>query len=468
MDGTNIKYNKIVFVFEFLTPNGYLPFGYTKDTISLNFIEHLNINTHNRNGVFLSNYTTPYKFNLEHPIFVEDLTSRSKNLSISLISDLQELDENTLYLIPFESTNVCPLFEQYGYDYIDFENYFTPKTLDYIVNNENFGLLFMDNREGAYNHETLMIENIKRFLDKFNITTQNKVIVSTNNNKILDLRDYDGRINYYNNKYYIYLSGQFISELLQQNKQQGNDGYIHSLNIDFDYSKKEKLFLMYNRNTSRMHRPLFVNELYKNNLLDSGLVSLFDNFEFENMISNSNQIDELDIDETKFKELSENYKNFYPRYIDNSDAELVANLHNYLSRKDEYEQTYFTIVGETNAQKDYCFITEKTMKPIMNLHPFFIVGNPFSLKFLKEVGFRTFEDWWDESYDTEINFVKRVDMIIDEIKKLSNLSKDELNNMFQSMEEVLIYNKKLLHSFSRKNYLQKELFKIANYTKEII
>ena len=51
---------------------------------------------------------------------------------------------------------------------------------------------------------------------------------------------------------------------------------------------------------------------------------------------------------------------------------------------------------------------------------------------------------------------------ISEIKKISNLSNEELKNMFIEMEDVLVHNKKLLHTFSRKNYLEKELFEIYN------
>ena len=58
------------------------------------------------------------------------------------------------------------------------------------------------------------------------------------------------------------------------------------------------------------------------------------------------------------------------------------------------------------------------MKPIMNFHPFFVVGNPFTLKRLKELGFKTFSDVWDESYDNELDMKIRVGMIVEEVKKL--------------------------------------------------
>jgi hypothetical protein len=87
----------------------------------------------------------------------------------------------------------------------------------------------------------------------------------------------------------------------------------------------------------------------------------------------------------------------------------------------------------------------------MNLHPFFIVGSPYSLKYLQDLGFKTFSNFWDESYDNETNFKLRCDMIINEVKKLCNKSQEEMIEMIKNMEDILIFNKKLLHSFYNNN-----------------
>ena len=49
--------------------------------------------------------------------------------------------------------------------------------------------------------------------------------------------------------------------------------------------------------------------------------------------------------------------------------------------------------------KGTIFISEKTWKPIMVGHPFIMVGNKNNLKFLKDLGYKTFDKWIDESYD---------------------------------------------------------------------
>ena len=67
-------------------------------------------------------------------------------------------------------------------------------------------------------------------------------------------------------------------------------------------------------------------------------------------------------------------------------------------------------------------------------------GNPHSLKTLKECGYKTFDKWWDESYDNETDFVKRMEMIIDVLIEISKWDLDKCFQITQEMESVLIHN----------------------------
>ena len=97
------------------------------------------------------------------------------------------------------------------------------------------------------------------------------------------------------------------------------------------------------------------------------------------------------------------------------------------------------------------FVSEKTYKMLLNGLPFIILGEPNLLENLKSYGIKTFSDYWDESYDTEPNFKLRCNMIINEVKKLCNKSQEEMIEIIKSMEDILIHNKKLLHSFYTNN-----------------
>jgi len=103
----------------------------------------------------------------------------------------------------------------------------------------------------------------------------------------------------------------------------------------------------------------------------------------------------------------------------------------------------FQVVSEASFGDIYgqgqCFLSEKTFKPISAFHPFIIIGDRGSLAYIKEMGYKTFDKWWDESYDTLPTW-ERLEAITNIIKKLSSMDKTELLKMYIDMEDVLVYN----------------------------
>jgi len=468
MDGFDIKKVKVHFVYDLLGPNGPIPFGYTKKTISTVISKILEEDLENGpSTTYVCNPNNPSKFYKETPLLVDSLVERNKNfnwLHINSIDSFENIQKNEFYVCLLESNSISTLFEYYGDSGIEIEDLFSPKLLNYIKNFRNFKIVFMDSREGAYPHDLNLIKKINKFLNKNEIYHDNsKVIVSTCNDKITELKTKENSelfrgIKIYNNNYNIFVAGRFILELMHNNGSIVENGYTYSLQDELNLDKKEKYYLMYNRNSSRIHRPWFVNQLYKNNLLNKGIVSLLKVDDYDDFLvrKKNSSLDEFNLSVDEVNDLIKNTPNFYPLKIEESDSEIVSNYHNFLSRKDEYEKTYFSIVSETDAFNDYRFLTEKTIKPIMNYHPFLILGNPGSIKQLQKLGFKTFSDFWDESYDSEIDFKKRVDMIINQVSILSNKTHDEWSIMLKEMEPLLRYNKNLLIKIQRYNRFVKE------------
>ena len=58
-------------------------------------------------------------------------------------------------------------------------------------------------------------------------------------------------------------------------------------------------------------------------------------------------------------------------------------------------------MSETNDNNYEVFMTEKIWKPIMAQHVFVVHGNHLYLQKLREMGFKTFGNYFDESYDLE-------------------------------------------------------------------
>jgi hypothetical protein len=75
------------------------------------------------------------------------------------------------------------------------------------------------------------------------------------------------------------------------------------------------------------------------------------------------------------------------------------------------------------------------------MRPFVLVAPPNSLKYLKLLGFKTFDRWWDESYDTESNHEQRILKIFKIIDFIQSKTIIELKQLWNEMRETLQYNK---------------------------
>jgi len=111
----------------------------------------------------------------------------------------------------------------------------------------------------------------------------------------------------------------------------------------------------------------------------------------------------------------------------------------------------FNVVTETVGDYPYSFITEKTIKAILTKRPFVILGGRHSIKNLKDLGFKTFAHWIDESYDQHATFANRCDAAIPEIKKYCDMPATKLQFYCSDMQDVLEYNfQHYVENFGRK------------------
>lgn len=104
------------------------------------------------------------------------------------------------------------------------------------------------------------------------------------------------------------------------------------------------------------------------------------------------------------------------------------------------QSAFWNVVSETVFYHNKLHLTEKTFKPIVARRPFILVAAPGNLDYLKSYGFKTFNYWIDESYDTIQDPDQRIQAITQELKKLCTLTSTELQRMYQEMQDVLDYN----------------------------
>ena len=100
-------------------------------------------------------------------------------------------------------------------------------------------------------------------------------------------------------------------------------------------------------------------------------------------------------------------------------------------------------------EKNCSRFVEKIMIPILFKKPFLNLGPLNGLQILKSYGFKTFDSIIDESYDTEVDLDKRMDMVLDELERLSKIDLNELT-------PILDYNYNLLLDMNKnkKKYLE--------------
>ena len=122
---------------------------------------------------------------------------------------------------------------------------------------------------------------------------------------------------------------------------------------------------------------------------------------------------------------------------------------------DLFAESYFSIIGETsyfkndevtdktnhwNFHLDYTFCTEKTFRAIACLHPFLLVTRPHTLKALREMGYRTFNPYIDESYDEIEDDDLRLIKIVEIIEKLYNKTDSEWLEFQHNVYPIVLHN----------------------------
>lgn len=110
-------------------------------------------------------------------------------------------------------------------------------------------------------------------------------------------------------------------------------------------------------------------------------------------------------------------------------------------RKDLFLDSCINLVTETSYKRNELFISEKILKPILNYQPFIVLGPANYLMELKKLGFKTFSEFWDESYDNIKEGRDRYFKISELILTLNSFDIKTLNELYQHTKEICIYNK---------------------------
>jgi hypothetical protein len=202
-----------------------------------------------------------------------------------------------------------------------------------------------------------------------------------------------------------------------------------------------KKFICLNR-IPRETRYFFMYEMYRRNLLADFNASLDKITSLDKIVSYNNN---MFIDNIEDKDNFNKMLSTLPWTVDTD--QFYVNHWDTNNTKFAHDNLIF-IVTETlfNGDMNNLFLTEKTFKPMSLQMPFIVIGQPGTLARLKDLGYKTFEDFWDESYDQELDPLIRIKMICDLVENLAKIEIEELRLLIIETRSILEHNVELLRS----------------------
>ena len=317
---------------------------------------------------------------------------------------------------------------------------------DKINNERNFYLVLSSMTDSNIkNHISFLCSK----LDDNKISKEKVILLVNRNMSLLP----DG-VKFVNSDFLLYLIGNDLIE-------KSNEFYN---NLDFLNEKRNKRFLSFNRRLNNCwHRVLLLALYSKHNFFENNLISycLDPTFDTEvlplkeliNLTSQPkgsyNLISQEELHTEMFK-LEKEKKNALESFSQSSQSDEFFSLKIHREIVNNYKNTYISLVTETFFYEDDYIVTEKVYKPMSHFHPFIILGSPYTLKYLRSMGFKTFGDFWDESYDEELDNDTRFEKVFNLIMYFNKIPIEELHDLYTGMIPTLKYNYKLLLSYGNK------------------
>lgn len=105
-----------------------------------------------------------------------------------------------------------------------------------------------------------------------------------------------------------------------------------------------------------------------------------------------------------------------------------------------YFECFIDIINETRYAQPTANYSEKVYQAMQYLRPFIVVAPPKTLEYLRSMGFKTFNEFWDESYDDEFDHGERLAKIFTLIDQLFAMTNQEQRDLYDKMVSVLIHN----------------------------
>jgi len=255
----------------------------------------------------------------------------------------------------------------------------------------------------------------------------------------------------------------------------GIDTYCFENNSNFGNlplptkNKKPYKYVCYNAN-GKEYRQFLVTELFRRGLNKHGLISLLYRYGSPKQILDGfTERLGFDID-SGIGKLNDEYAKTemvkrVPLILDKTVEEVDKN-----DRPVDIghiENSYFNIVTESymysnflpQSHKTIFEMSEKTYKAI-NCQPFIHLGSYGVLKYMRSMGYKTFPELFDESYDNIINHTDRLLAVVDSVEKVCKMDEKEFHNIYcKEIIPKVIHNRELANSKELKEKIWNKFIK---------
>ena len=313
-----------------------------------------------------------------------------------------------------------------------------------LINKGKMKLLLVSDGESL---QEMTLNWVMDLIKKFNIDSKQVIFMS------YDLRSNDT---------YRLLLEETIESRRHPIKVIGMDTYLFERHSGFGdlplptEEVKPYRYMCYNGN-AKEYRMFMVTELFRRGLDKQGLISLLFRYgSVKQMVSEFTS--DLGFDVTEgYGKLVDDYAKTemvkrVPLILDQTMEEV--NKNDRPVDVNHVKDSYFNIITESymynkslpQSHKTIFEMSEKTYKALI-CQPFIHLGSYGVLKYMRSMGYQTFPELFDESYDDIINHTDRLLAVVDAIEKVCKMDEKEFHNIYcKEIIPKVIHNRELVRS----------------------
>ena len=205
--------------------------------------------------------------------------------------------------------------------------------------------------------------------------------------------------------------------------------------------------------THRMHRQLFSKFILDKKLHKTNCVAINIGSYEDFLNSNSSSLMSgrdgnigsgcISVDANDYWQFNNNLKKLWRdvelHQVDHPDIDQTPSIKNNFVKK-----SGVTVISESVFNHPYPYFTEKTVSALMTQRPFVVIGPQGSLNTLRQKGFKTFDDIFDESYDKIKDPSARLEAVFELVEQIHRRSLDQIKENVLQCRDKLNHNKKLM------------------------